>query len=154
MRVAQLWRFPVKSMRGERVDAIHVGFRGLEGDRGWAVALTKHATLLSAVDALAQLLGREVAFVRADAYSRARYDLPENYATTGKGKSLRFRCPAGTFFDLGHVHLVTTSTLAALGGVDVRRLRPNALVQTFGDGFVEDEWVGRELVLGEAVRRA
>jgi uncharacterized protein YcbX len=35
--VRELWRFPVKSMAGERVDATEVGGRGVHGDRLWAV---------------------------------------------------------------------------------------------------------------------
>ncbi len=35
--VAQLWRYPVKSMGGERLESARVGHRGIPGDRGWAV---------------------------------------------------------------------------------------------------------------------
>lgn len=35
--VAEIWRYPVKSMTGERLDASEVGPQGLWGDRGWAV---------------------------------------------------------------------------------------------------------------------
>jgi len=35
--VAELWRYPVKSMGGERVDAADVGKAGLTGDRAYAV---------------------------------------------------------------------------------------------------------------------
>ncbi len=35
--LTQLWRHPVKSMAGERLDSAVVSFRGLPGDRGWAV---------------------------------------------------------------------------------------------------------------------
>lgn len=35
--VAEIWRYPVKSMAGERLDASDVGPQGLWGDRGWAV---------------------------------------------------------------------------------------------------------------------
>lgn len=34
--VAELWRYPVKSMVGERLAALAVGARGVVGDRGWA----------------------------------------------------------------------------------------------------------------------
>lgn len=37
MRVVELWRYPVKSMQGERIDVAPVGPRGLLGDRSWAV---------------------------------------------------------------------------------------------------------------------
>jgi uncharacterized protein YcbX len=35
--VGELWRYPVKSMGGERLDHCPVGTKGLLGDRGWAV---------------------------------------------------------------------------------------------------------------------
>jgi MOSC domain-containing protein len=35
--VGEMWRFPVKSMGGERLDHCTVGLTGLLGDRGWAV---------------------------------------------------------------------------------------------------------------------
>ncbi len=36
-RVAEIWRYPVKSMGGERLEAVGVTVGGLPGDRGWAV---------------------------------------------------------------------------------------------------------------------
>lgn len=35
--VAQLWRYPVKSLGGERLDDVEIGPRGVLGDRLWAV---------------------------------------------------------------------------------------------------------------------
>jgi uncharacterized protein YcbX len=35
--VREIWRYPVKSMAGERLDHSIVGLHGLQGDRGWAV---------------------------------------------------------------------------------------------------------------------
>ncbi|MBK5221288.1 MAG: MOSC N-terminal beta barrel domain-containing protein [Acidimicrobiia bacterium] len=37
MRVAQLWRYPVKSMQGESLPSAEVDERGLVGDRRWAI---------------------------------------------------------------------------------------------------------------------
>ena len=36
-RVREVWRYPVKSMAGERLESSGVGARGLYGDRGWAL---------------------------------------------------------------------------------------------------------------------
>jgi uncharacterized protein YcbX len=36
-RIAQIWRYPVKSMAGEPLESSPVGSRGLAGDRGWAL---------------------------------------------------------------------------------------------------------------------
>lgn len=61
----------------------------------------------------------------------------------------------GTFFDFAPVHVITTGTIAAIGGhsprgtVEVDRYRPNLVLDT-RIGFVEDDWVGRTIVAGEA----
>jgi MOSC domain-containing protein len=63
----------------------------------------------------------------------------------------------GTFFDYTPIHMLTTSTLGRLrelypdGQWEVRRFRPNIVVETEAgqDGFVEDEWIGRELKAGD-----
>ena len=36
-RIRELWRYPVKSMGGERIDASTLGLGGIAGDRSWAV---------------------------------------------------------------------------------------------------------------------
>ncbi len=37
MRVAELWRFPVKSLQGEQLDDVTIGPHGIVGDRGYAL---------------------------------------------------------------------------------------------------------------------
>ena len=37
VRVVELWRYPVKSMQGERLDAAEIGMAGIVGDRQWAL---------------------------------------------------------------------------------------------------------------------
>jgi uncharacterized protein YcbX len=37
MRVLELWRYPVKSLQGERLDAARITPGGIEGDRQWAL---------------------------------------------------------------------------------------------------------------------
>ncbi len=46
--VVELWRYPVKSMQGERVDAAVAGERGLAGDRAWAVVDAETGHVVSA----------------------------------------------------------------------------------------------------------
>jgi uncharacterized protein YcbX len=64
-----------------------------------------------------------------------------------------YATPIGIFADAYAVHVVTTSslrTMAAIGGdFQVRRFRPNIVVDTPGDGLVEQEWVGGTIRAGE-----
>lgn len=64
----------------------------------------------------------------------------------------------GTFFDFSAIHLVTTSTLSTLQGAypngrfDIRRFRPNIVVETGEqEGFIENDWVGREVAVGDNI---
>jgi uncharacterized protein len=65
---------------------------------------------------------------------------------------------ADTFFDLAFVHLLTTATLDRLrdlypaGRFEASRFRPNLVVDTGADGFAENDWIGRTVVIGEQVR--
>jgi uncharacterized protein YcbX len=68
----------------------------------------------------------------------------------------QFMNAQGTFFDYGAVHLVTTGTtrrlteLAPATRFDPQRFRPNIVVDTPETGFVETDWVGRTLTIGQA----
>ncbi len=66
-----------------------------------------------------------------------------------------------SFFDSAVIHVIASGTLrhmaklAAPGSVfDPRRFRPNILVDTGGrdDAFIEDEWIGSTLEVGDSVR--
>jgi uncharacterized protein YcbX len=67
-----------------------------------------------------------------------------------------FESPPGTYFDALPVLVMTAASLARLEAAaedsvfDVRRFRPNVLVETGeGPGFPEDHWIGARLRLGE-----
>ena len=70
------------------------------------------------------------------------------------------KLPPGTFFDCAVIHLVTTSTLDRFGSLspqsrfDVVRFRPNFVIQMTEavDAFVENDWVGRIISIGDEVR--
>jgi uncharacterized protein YcbX len=48
MRVTRLWRYPVKSMQGERLEEALIGDRGIDGDRQWALVATETGKALTA----------------------------------------------------------------------------------------------------------
>ena len=65
---------------------------------------------------------------------------------------------AGLFFDLFPISLLTTSSLERLHELqpksrfDQRRFRMNIIVNAPERGFVENEWIGRELVIRDSVK--
>ena len=66
----------------------------------------------------------------------------------------------GRFADYAAIHLLTTATLSRLAQLgpesnfDVKRFRPNVLIETAEDqvGFLENAWVGRTVAIGDEVR--
>lgn len=66
--------------------------------------------------------------------------------------------PEGSFFDMSPLSVVTTSTLERFGELqpgslfDVRRFRMNVVVESSGTGFVENDWPGRTLRVGDSAR--
>jgi uncharacterized protein YcbX len=219
MTVGALRRFPVKSMRGEALDACTIGPSGLLGDRAyalvdeedgrvasaknprkWGALLGFHAAFVDEpvagappppatitlpdgtetrtdaadVDAvLSKALGRNVHLADtppgAGTFEEVWPDIeglaPDEFVTSttvahedsGDPVSaipLGMFAPPGTFFDLSTIHMLTTATLRRLAAAapdatfDVRRYRPNILVDVAGDEFAENGWVGRTVRLG------
>jgi uncharacterized protein YcbX len=160
--IVEVWRYPVKSMPGERLDGpVRVTPAGVEGDRRHAVLDATTGKILSAKtvpglltadrswddDRLGEHLGREVRRVTPTEGERAPFDMDLDAADPTAG-TVELLTPPGVFYDSrSTLHLLTT---ASLGPWDVRRFRPNLLVQADGD-HPEDEWVGRTLLLGDAV---
>jgi uncharacterized protein YcbX len=125
---------------------------------------------------LSQALRREVTLEAAErgqqegvasSSPNARTANAEEYWPDMEGLDFRdtvtdFALPEGTFFDCATVHLLTTATLERLrdlypaGRFEVRRFRPNIVVQTPNGvkDFVEDAWIGHTLAIGDAVRLA
>lgn len=68
-QVAELWRYPVKSLGGERVDHIDIGTRAVHGDRLWAVRDVERDVTASArrIPALLTATARYAETLSADA---------------------------------------------------------------------------------------
>ena len=217
--IRTLWRFPVKSMLGEELDAVDLSEGGVIGDRAYAVrdretgkvASAKHPKVWPSlfacraafveppragdelppariefadgtsvmsdaadVDAvLSRFFGRDVELARAaqNGYTIDQYHPDEeNYDPQGhrdevvevglgaaffNERGLPSAVPEGSFFDLFPFSVVTTSTLDQLGELepqsrfDARRFRMNVIVDTSDPGFVENEWVGHTLAIGD-----
>jgi len=203
--VRALWRYPVKSMRGEELDEGRVVEAGILRDRSFAVIDRSNGKVASAKLPVkwAALLQCSASFVEGSEpdgiESFARITLPDGTVVASADPDLASRLSdalgrpvdlatarpespsverldpfeeeetivdigghmmAGRFSDYAAVHLVTTATLDRLGELypegrfDVRRFRPNIVVATFpgSPGFVENDWVGRTIALGDQAR--
>ncbi|MET8688327.1 MOSC N-terminal beta barrel domain-containing protein [Streptomyces sp. NPDC004732] len=162
--VVGLHRFPVKSMLGDEHDRLEFDASGVVGDRLWALrypdgklASGKHHQRFRRTpgmlehratyddDGLPVVHGPDGATLRP-----GDPRIPERF---GEGIEL-VRAGEESHKDVSPVSLVGTASLRALGDllgdadpVDVRRLRKNIVVQT-DEPWIEESWVGREIVLG------
>jgi len=205
-KLKTLWRYPVKSMQGEALEASEIGTQGVLGDRAyalwdvatdrvasaknpkkWAALLNCHAKFaqmpepnqpmppvdISLINGLhltseqpdlnthlSDWVGREVEFLTAapETPTLDQY-WPDVAGTAHRNTVTQLLMPPGTFFDSCPIHALTTATLSALenlyptGNFALRRFRPNLLIETesHSTGFVENDWVGQMITIGEAV---
>ena len=117
---------------------------------------------------LSAALKRDVALERIDPNESSRAsnkETSEEYWLDMEGLEHRdavtdFNLPEGTFFDIATVHILTRATLECLqelypqGRFEVPRFRPNVVVKATdtSKGFVENDWLGRIIAVGEKVR--
>lgn len=102
---------------------------------------------------LSALLGRKVITRSAESTQTIQHEFP-TAITEGEGEPFLWEPGTEAFFDRAPLHLLTTATLNELrrlqpGSVFHRaRFRPNFVIETDETGFVENDWVNRELMLG------
>lgn len=169
--IKALFRYPVKSMHGHRLDEVFLTEQGFAGDRRYAfVRADNHSNF-------PWLTGRQVSdMLRYKPY----FTDPANpltspvRVTTPAGENLAVESPEllaeleasydkGAFlhnrqhglFDDSPVSMISLATLAQFEqetemGLDPRRFRPSILVETFtGKPFEEDSWIGQVAQLGD-----
>lgn len=151
MELTGIWRYPVKSMRGESVHAAWLSSEGVLGDRvvqvfkgnGRLVTARTHPALLAHQGALG---------------SDDEPTVDGNHWTTPEARSViaavvgsgaQFRRDDGHRFDILPLLVATDGALEAFGR-DARRLRPNLIIGGVR-GLQEREWEGRRLRIGDAV---
>jgi uncharacterized protein len=174
MRVLDLWRYPVKSLQGERVDGAEVAPYGLVGDREYAIfdvatgygltARRRPEMLFGAaryrVDGSVEITLPDGSVAADDAALSAwlgcevqlrgreqgerRYENPWDTETEAAESWGPFEGAGGSFHDSARV---TVLSLGSAGDWPVRRFRPNVVV----DGAGEDALIGEQVRLGAAV---
>ncbi len=152
MYVSEIWRYPVKSMAGERLDVAELSLTGIAGDRlvqvysgqGRVVTARTHAGLLGhhatlgplgdpLVDGRLWTNPAVLADVRRIAGPQARLMRNETVER----------------FDVLPLLVATDGAIAAFGR-DRRRLRPNIVIGGVS-GLDERLWPGAQLRIGEVV---
>lgn len=168
--VSQLWRYPVKSFRGEQLEKVLLDRRGVVGDRAFAVRdangklgsgkTTRRFRLMRDLFDFSAETARDGVVVHAPGGVCFRVGNPELDALLSRryGEQLAV-VPEGavSHFDAGSVHVLTSSSLdwvereyGRTGG-DARRYRPNIVLDTGGVGVIEEGWLGATLSIGSCV---
>lgn len=172
--VRELWRYPVKSMRGERQASLLLDRRGALGDRLYAVRdeagkfgsgkTTRRFRRMDGLLRYRAVYTGDLPLITFPDGAALRGDDPAIHAAL----SARLGFPVTlereariSHLDAGPLHLVTTTSLRTLGAslaagtLDARRCRPNIvieLVESGAGGYPEDTWQDRELSVGTNVR--
>ena len=161
--VNEIWRYPVKSMAGERLDSCPVTEVGLDGDRRWALVdgspnragkkltVRQHERLMSYA---ARIAGGEVELVAPDGTIHSLDDGLVDRIAAEASRPLGLVDMAGENFDDSHVLVVNLATVAAFSAesgmhVDHRRFRANLYITDLGPEE-EISWIGRRIRAGAA----
>jgi MOSC domain-containing protein len=148
MRVAELWRYPVKSLRGERLEQADVTLQGLAGDRlvqvarpdrGLVTARTHPRLLLhQGTFAGGETLVDGHPWRSDEAATALQAAVPDGFLTDAAGR-----------FDVLPLSVATDGAIAA-AGLDGRRFRPNIVIGGV-EGLAERGWPGGTLEIGAVV---
>ncbi|MBI3474592.1 MAG: MOSC N-terminal beta barrel domain-containing protein [Acidobacteria bacterium] len=150
MYVAEIWRYPVKSMAGERIGSAMVGPLGIAGDRVVHVEDSRGRVITSRTHP--KLLGHHATLdssgepvVEGLPWSDAHV-LQGVVDIVGPGARL-VRDDSTDRFDILPLLVASDGAIAAFGH-DSRRLRPNIVIGGV-EGLAERTWPGQILRIGE-----
>jgi uncharacterized protein YcbX len=168
--ISAIFRYPVKSMAGVRLDSATLGWHGIEGDR--RLALRRRAELGAFPWLTASRLPELLLYQPIGRQEKSAEPLPTHirtpdgreYPLTDDALVKEISARHGTdleFMQLGHgifdeaaisaIALGTIQSITQAAGCtdDVRRFRPNLLIETNQPkAFEEDQWVGKFLEFG------
>ncbi|ABF40113.1 Uncharacterized Fe-S protein [Candidatus Koribacter versatilis Ellin345] len=167
-QVEALFRYPVKSMAGERLESAELGWHGFEGDRRFALRRVNDRGAFPWLTAgkLPELV-RYLPMREGDGVVPTHVRMPDGTQLPIFSEELaaeiegRYGAPVQMvqmkhgIFDDASISVIaseTTNEVARLAGQtpDVRRFRPNIVVRLQQpSAFQEDEWLGGVLEFGE-----
>jgi uncharacterized protein len=170
-QVEAIFRYPVKSLGGERLEVANLGWHGLDGDRRLAFRRTEDRSGFPWLTA--SRLPDLLLFAPRRREDGARGELPTHVRTPdgeelpifGEGLaaevSRRYGAPVQMMelnqgiFDEASVSVIAMETVHEIGRLagrspDVRRFRPNVAVRLLRSApFQEDGWLGGVLSFGD-----
>jgi hypothetical protein len=151
LTVGALWRYPVKTLGGERLDTAEVTTNGIIGDRVVHVrgpegvrTSRRHHRLIG----LHATLGPDGEPL-VDGQSWSSPDVLELVRAAAGHDAVLARYDGPERFDVLPLLVATDGAVAAFGR-DVRRLRPNIVIDGV-EGTDEFDWPGAQLHIGEVV---
>jgi uncharacterized protein YcbX len=169
--VEAIFRYPVKSMRGEQLDVASLGWHGLDGDRRLAFRRINDRSGFPWLSA--GKLPDLILFAPCRHNANADGDLPTHIRTPSNedmpvfGEDLaaeigrRYGAPVEMMqlkhgiFDEACISVIASDTVREIGRLagrtlDMRRFRPNIVIRLLRPvPFQEDEWLGGVLSFGE-----
>jgi hypothetical protein len=169
--VEAIFRYPVKSMGGERLEAANLGWHGLDGDRRLAFRRSNDRSGMPWLTA--SKLPDLLLFAPQRRNEGARGELPTHICTpdgqampvfgeelaeeVGRryGSAVQMMQLRHGIFDEASISVIASDTICEIGrlagrSLDVRRFRPNVVVRLLRSvPFQEDEWLGGVLSFGE-----
>jgi uncharacterized protein YcbX len=156
MHVSELWRYTVKSLKGERIQEAHITPDGIPGDRGIVVIRRLNGRFLTS-RVKPKLLGLEgrLGANGTPTINGLPWDSPEalRLVTEASGEAVTLESvPAPQAFDVLPL-LVATDGATGYLNIDHRRLRPNILIAGV-PGLEEQSWPGRAIAIGPVRIRA
>jgi uncharacterized protein len=185
-RVAEIWRYPVSGLQGEKLGECRVGQSGIAGDHLYVLKSREGGKILDPLSHSSSLKGPEGrrnmlefrAALSEDGNGKDELVIEEagkalytsrnpdgiealSDALGGLVEIIRYPRIVESRVRAGRtLHLLTDSSLHQMrwvypvGDFDARRFRPNILItsENGSSGFVEEGWIGRDLVLGDRVR--
>lgn len=169
-RVHELVRYPVKSMAGTAIDSALLGWHGLAGDRRfafrrigddsgfpWLTASRFPDLLLYHPFGLDESTGEPLpTHVRTPAGAQMELRSAELGSEIAEKSGIRvevMKLKHGIFDDAS-ISVISAATMARISeeaGVhpDRRRFRPNIVLDTDPEPFLEDRWVGGTMIFGD-----
>jgi uncharacterized protein YcbX len=152
MKVAEIWRYPVKTMAGEKLQHVRLGPSGIEGDRvvrvedaqGRVITSRSHPRFLGHKGTLG-LDGEPL----VDGRPWTSPEVAAEVVDIAGPRARLARHDGAERFDVLPLLVATDGAIAAFGH-DHRRLRPNIVIGGV-DGLAEREWPGSCLRVGKVL---